>query len=54
MMWRVRGYGLEASAAFAYWTEAILELPAMQEWLADAGAEPWEMANFDAVGTPVA
>ena len=54
MMWRVRGYGLEVSAAFASWTEAMLELPAMQEWLADARAEPWEMANYDAVGTPVA
>tara|TARA_B100000405_G_scaffold205240_2_gene144215 strand:- start:196 stop:333 length:138 start_codon:yes stop_codon:yes gene_type:complete len=45
---------MEVSAAFASWTEAMLELPAMQEWLADASAEQWEMANHDAVGTPFA
>lgn len=39
VMWRVRNYGLTVSPAFERWSEAMYNLPAMQEWLASAKAE---------------
>ena len=49
-MRRVRGYTLTVSDAFSQWSQAMLGLPAMQQWLADARAEAWEMPHYDAVG----
>ncbi|HMT93306.1 glutathione S-transferase [uncultured Thiothrix sp.] len=52
VMWRAVGYGLEVSPSFKKWTESMLVLPAMQEWLAAAKAEEakWTIAQYDEVG----
>lgn len=52
VMWRAVGYGLEVSPSFKKWTEAMLALPAMQEWLAAAKAEEakWTIVQYDEVG----
>ena len=50
VMWRVVGYGLDVSPAFARWTQAMLALPAMQEWLEAAKAEAWTMPHYDKLG----
>lgn len=50
VMWRVRGYGLAVSPAFARWAEAVYALPAMREWEAAAQAESWTMPEYDAAG----
>ena len=52
VMWRAVGYGLEVSPSFKKWTEAMLALPAMQEWLAAAQSEEskWRIAQYDEVG----
>lgn len=47
VMWRVTGYGLPVSEHFSHWSNAMLALPAMQEWLASAQAEPWNIAQYD-------
>lgn len=49
VMWRVRNYGLFVSDAFSAWIEAMYALPAMQEWLAAARAEEWQVEHYDAV-----
>lgn len=46
---RFRTYGVESelddlSRAYA---ATLLSLPAMQEWYADAGEEPWSLAQYD-------
>ena len=47
VMWRVRNYGLKVSPAFDRWTQAMYDLPAMQEWLASARAETWQMPAYE-------
>lgn len=53
VMWRAVGYGLEVSPSFKKWTQAMLALPAMQEWLAAAKAEEaaWRIAHYDELGS---
>ena len=53
VMWRVHGYGLAVSPAFSRWTNAMLDLPEMQEWLASAQAEEWEMEHYESAGETV-
>ena len=50
--WRAVGYGLAISPSFTTWAQAILALPAMQEWLAAAQAEEaiWRIAQYDTIG----
>ena len=50
VMWRVRNYGLFVSDEFEAWSNAMLALPAMQEWLTAAKAEEWQIAAYDEVG----
>ena len=47
VMWRVRNYGLTVSPAFDRWAQAMYELPAMQEWLASAREETWQMPAYE-------
>lgn len=49
VMWRVKGYGLTVSSEFEQWSQAMLELPAMQEWLASAKEEVWSIQSYDEV-----
>ncbi|HPE61785.1 MAG: glutathione S-transferase family protein [Thiothrix sp.] len=50
VMWRVTGYGLSVSEPFARWCKAMQALPAMQEWLASARAEQWQLAQYERIG----
>ena len=50
VLWRVKNYGLYVSDEFEAWSQAMLALPAMQEWLADAEAEHWVIEDYDGVG----
>jgi len=49
VMWRVKGYGLTVSPEFSAWSDAMLALPAMQEWLESAKQEEWVIPDYDAV-----
>lgn len=49
VMWRIKNYGLFVSDEFETWTQAMLALPAMQEWLQAAQAEDWNIESYDAV-----
>ena len=53
VMWRIHGYGLEVSPAFSRWIDAMLALPAMQEWLASAQQEEWVIEQYEAAGETV-
>ena len=53
VMWRVVGYGLDVSPAFAKWAKAMQELPAMQEWLSAADNEEWTIEAYEAYGEDV-
>lgn len=50
VMWRISGYGLEVSEDFTKWTEAMKNLPAMQEWLTAAQQEEWVIEAYEAMG----
>jgi glutathione S-transferase len=41
VVWRFRSYGVKAPGALADYTEAMLALPAMQEWQTAGLAETW-------------
>jgi len=47
---RFRTYGVELDGAEARYAEALLGLPAVREWVAAAGEEPWSIAKFDEAG----
>lgn len=44
---RVRTYGLTLDAPAAAYAERLLALPAMQEWMKDAIAEPWRDVDHE-------
>jgi glutathione S-transferase len=46
---RFRTYGIEVDDNARAWTAALLELPALREWLLAAEAEPESLAATDAV-----
>jgi glutathione S-transferase len=45
--WRVRTYGLDVGAGQA-WVDHVIAHPAMQQWEAEALAEPWREAAHEA------
>lgn len=47
VMWRIRGYGLHISADFDRWSDALFQLPAMQEWWQEAKQEEWRLPETD-------
>lgn len=44
---RLAGYGIALDAPMAAYRDAILALPAMRRWYAEAAAEPWVVARFE-------
>jgi glutathione S-transferase len=44
---RIRTYDLSVSDLAGEYVEAIYALPAFQEWLADAGKEPWFVERYE-------
>jgi glutathione S-transferase len=49
--WRAKGYGLAISEEFQQWSEAMMSLPAMQEWVEGAAAETWRVEATEIIGT---
>ncbi len=49
--WRAKGYQLQISDEFDRWSLAMMQLPAMQEWVADGAAETWRVAETETIGT---
>ena len=50
VLWRVKGYDLVVYEEFERWTEAMLALPEMQQWLLDAKAETWVIEQYENTG----
>lgn len=44
---RLRTYCVELEGPEAEYAEAVLALPAVEEWMEDARNEPWRIARFD-------
>jgi glutathione S-transferase len=44
---RFQTYGVELDGDEAEYAQAILEIPAVKEWVKDARKEPWSIAKFD-------
>lgn len=44
---RFRTYGVELSGPSADYAEAVWALPAMQDWVEKARAEPWKVARYE-------
>lgn len=44
---RLRQYAVDLDPVCAAYVEAIHALPAMQQWIADAAAEPWVVERFE-------
>lgn len=44
VIWRFRTYGITAPGTLANYMEAMIALPAMQEWKAAGETEPWTVA----------
>ncbi len=44
---RFRTYGVELSGPSADYAEAVWGLPAMQDWVEKAHAEPWKVARYE-------
>lgn len=49
VMWRIKNYGLYINDEFEAWSQVMLALPEMQEWLKAAQNEEWQIAPYDAV-----
>ena len=49
---RFRGYGVAMDDVAQAYCDAVLALPAMREWLADAVAEPERLAATDGLAAP--
>ena len=48
--WRARGYQLKISDSFQRWSDGIMALPAMAEWVKDGQAESWRVEETERVG----
>lgn len=48
--WRAKGYGLTISDEFASWSEKVLALAAMDEWLTDGAQEAWRVEETEQIG----
>ncbi len=50
VVWRLRSYGVKPDTVEAQgWVSSMLQLPAMQQWLAAAEREPHAIAHFDSL-----
>lgn len=48
--WRARGYDLKISDSFDRWSQAVMALPAMTEWVKDGETESWRVEETERVG----
>ena len=48
--WRSKGYQLPISDSFDRWSDAVMALPAMHEWVKDGEAESWRVAETEQIG----
>ena len=48
--WRAKGYQLTISDSFSRWSETIMALPAMAEWVTDGEAESWRVEETEQTG----
>lgn len=47
--WRIKGYGLKVSDDFETWSNAMMNLPAMTEWVNEGATEKWRIDAYEAV-----
>jgi len=48
--WRAKGYQLSISDSFSRWSESIMALPAMAEWVSDGVSESWRVEETEQIG----
>lgn len=48
--WRAKGYQLTISDGFSQWSDAVMALPAMKEWVSDGAAEAWRVDETEQTG----
>ncbi|MGB0865687.1 MAG: glutathione S-transferase [Granulosicoccaceae bacterium] len=48
--WRAVGYQLSISPAFERWSEALMALPAMQQWVQEGAKETWRYESTEQIG----
>lgn len=48
--WRATGYQLQISDLFERWSEAVLALPAMDEWVKAGAEESWRVEETEQIG----
>jgi glutathione S-transferase len=48
--WRAKGYQLKISDSFSQWSDAMMALPAMSEWVNEAAAETWRVEETEQIG----
>lgn len=48
--WRVKGYQLSVSPQFQRWSDALMALPAMQQWVDEGAAEQWRVEEYEQIG----
>lgn len=48
--WRAIGYQLKISDSFERWSDAVMALPAMAEWVKDGKAESWRVEETEQIG----
>lgn len=49
--WRAKGYGLNISSSFTAWSNAMMALPAMDQWTAEGALETWRVEETENIGT---
>lgn len=48
--WRATGYGLNISTLFTQWSNAMMDLPAMDQWVEEGALETWRVEDTEKVG----
>lgn len=48
--WRAKGYQLTITPAFDQWSEALMSLPAMDDWVREGAQETWRVEDTEQVG----
>ena len=49
--WRAKGYQLNVSTLFSTWSSAMMQLPAMDQWVEDGALEAWRVEETEKVGS---
>ena len=48
--WRARGYQLTISPVFEQWSDTVMAMPEMSEWVAQGAAESWRVDATEQIG----